>query len=122
MVDILVLSLWHGQFGHLKKLNITHLSIVDYIPKLSFSDHQFCEHCQYGKQVAVSHPTKESTKSNPLDLVYSDVCGPMPYQSFSGASYFVTFMDSTQKVWAYPTQTKYLVFTIFSKWLTMVEN
>ena len=34
-----------------------------YIPKLSFSDYQFWEHFQYGKQVVASHPTKEPRES-----------------------------------------------------------
>ena len=29
-----------------------------------------------------------------LQLVYSDVCGPMQTQSFGGAKYFVTFIDN----------------------------
>jgi transposase InsO family protein len=62
-------------------------------------------------------------ESSPLDLVHSDVCGPMRYQSLGGASYFVTFIDdATRKVWAYPTRTKDRVFTIFREWLVMVEN
>jgi hypothetical protein len=41
-------------------------------------------------------------ESNPLDLVHSDICGPMPHQSLGGASYFVTSIDdATRKVWAY---------------------
>ena len=46
--------------GHLSKATITHLSKAGYIPKLSFSDHQFCEHCQYNEQVVV--PQSTSTK------------------------------------------------------------
>jgi hypothetical protein len=108
-------SLWHGRLGHLSK--------TGYIPKLSFFDHQFCEHCQYGKQVAATHPTSMLRESSPLDLVHSDICGPIPHQSLSGASYFVTFIDdATRKVWAYPTRTKDRVFTIFKDWLAMVEN
>ena len=75
------ISLWHRRFGHLSKAGITHLSRAGYILKLSFSDHQFCERCQYGKQVAASHPTSAPRESSPLDLVHSDVCGPMPHQS-----------------------------------------
>ena len=41
--DIPVSSLWHGRLRHLIKVVITHLSRAAYIPKLSFSDHQFCE-------------------------------------------------------------------------------
>jgi hypothetical protein len=62
-------------------------------------------------------------ESSLLDLVHSDICGPIPHQSLGRASYFVTFIDdATRKVWAYPTQTKDRVFTIFKDWVTMVEN
>ena len=75
--------------------DITHFSRVRYIPNLSFLEHQFYEHCQYGKQVVASHPT---TTPILLDLVHLDVCGPMPHQSLGGASYFVSFIDdSTRK-------------------------
>ena len=94
-----------------------------FIPKLSFSDHQCCEHCQYDKLVAASYPTSAPRESSPLDLVHSDVYGPMPHQSLGGALYFVSLIDdSTRKVWAYPIRTKDQVFSIFSDWLTMVEN
>ena len=79
LVDIPVSSLWHGRLGHLSKAGITHLSSAGYITKLSFSDHQFCEHCQNGKQVAASHLTSAPRESSPLDLVHSDVYGPMPH-------------------------------------------
>ena len=123
MVDIPVSSLWHGCLRHLSKADMTHLSRAGYIPKLSFSDHQFCEHCQYDKQVAASHPTLAPRELSPLDLVHSDIFGPMPHQSPGGASYFVSFIDdSTRKVWAYPIRTKDRMFSIFSDWLAMVEN
>jgi hypothetical protein len=122
-VDILVSSLWHGRLGHLCKAGITHLSKAGYIPKLSFSDHKFCEHCHYGKQVAAPHQTSTPRESSPLDLVHLDICGPLPHQSLGRASYFVTFIiDATQKVWAYLTPTKDHVFMIFKDWLAMVEN
>ena len=123
LVDIPMSSLWHARLAHLSKADITHLSRAGYIPKLSFRDHQFCEHCQYGKHVAASHPTSVHGESSPLNLVHSDVCGPMPYQSLGGASYFVSFIDdSTRKVWAYPIRIKDRAFSIFSDWLAMVEN
>jgi 5'-3' exoribonuclease 2 len=60
---------------------------------------------------------------SPLNLVHSDICGPMPHRSLGEASYFVTFInDATRKVWAYPTQTNDRVLTIFKDWLAMVDN
>jgi transposase InsO family protein len=64
-----------------------------------------------------------SRESSPLDLVHSDICGPMAHQFLGGASYFVTFIDdATRKVWAYLTRMKDCVFTIFKEWLAMLEN
>ena len=79
LVDLPVSSLWHGRIGHLSKSSITHLSRAGYIVKLSFFDHQFCEHCQYDKQTLVPHPVFTPRESSPLDLVHSHVCGPMPH-------------------------------------------
>jgi hypothetical protein len=79
VMDIPVSSLWHGRLDHLSKTGITYLSKAGYIPKLSFSDHQFYEHCQYGKQVATPHLTSARRESSPLDLVHSDIFGPMPH-------------------------------------------
>ena len=92
LVDIPMSSLWHGRCNHLSKADIMQLSRSDYIPKLSFSNHQFYEHCCYGKQAMTSHPMKEPSESNPLNLVQS-----VPWRR----SYFndITFInDMTRKV------------------------
>ena len=52
----------------------------------------FCNECQYGKQVKSSYYCGVSHKSCVLDLVHSDVCS-MPTKSMGGAHYFVTFVD-----------------------------
>ena len=54
----------------------------------------FCEGCVEGKMHR--HPFKpvgEIRSSERLQLVHSDVCGPMHTESFSGQKYFVTFTD-----------------------------
>ena len=109
--------------GHLSKTSIMHQSRASYILKLSFSDHQICVRCQYGKQNVLSQPIATPRESSLLDLVHSDICGPMPHQSLGGAFYFVSFIDDlTRKVWTYPVRTQDRVFLIFSGWLAMVEN
>ena len=54
--------------------------------------------------MGLSIETKGSArKTERLQLVHSDVCGPMPMASMGGALYFVTFIDDfLQKVWVYP--------------------
>lgn len=46
-----------------------------------------------GKQHRVSFKKSTQTKKEVLELVYSDVCGPMKVKKLGGFSYFVTFID-----------------------------
>ena len=58
-----------------------------------------------------------------LDLVHTDVCGPMDVASIGGSQYFLTFIDNaSQKVWIYFMHSKVQVFSIFQTFLPMVER
>ena len=74
-------------------------SCLGYLPVLNFSNFSVCEHCIYCKHAHSTHKRlSNKKKSEPLDVVHSDVCGPMPVRSLGGASYFITFIDdSTRK-------------------------
>ena len=52
-----------------------------------------CDYCLFGKQHRVYFHTPSTRKPTVLDLVYSDVCGPIDVKSLSGNKYFVTFID-----------------------------
>ena len=90
-------NLWHQRFGH---LNTQHLmKIVDKqlalgvkIPKNEKLS--FCEGCVEGKMHRRPFkPVGEIPSAEKLQLVHSDVCGPMHTESFGGQKYFVTFID-----------------------------
>ena len=116
-------DLWHSRLGHMSKKGMQQLARTRYLPPLSFSDFQICEHCIYGKQIRKTSPSLDRKRLLPLELVHSDVCGPMPTKSLGGSSYFVTFIDdSTRKVWLYGLRSKDQVFSTFQKFLSMVEN
>ena len=77
----------------------------------------------YGKQAVNSHTIVNQKRCEPLELVHSDVCGPMPMVSLGGASYFVTFIDDFScKVWAYPLKCKDEVLSVFKRFVTLVET
>ena len=62
-------------------------------------------------------------KSNILELVYSDVCGPFEVESLGGNRYFVTFIDdASRKVWVYLLKAKYQVYQFFQKFHALVER
>jgi IS30 family transposase len=58
-----------------------------------------------------------------LELVHSDVCGPMKTTSRGGARYFVTFIDDfSRKIHVYLLRTKGEVFDKFKEYKALVDN
>ena len=71
-------SLWHCRLGHMSQNQMKSLCRLGYVPSLSFFYFEFCEHCLYGKQSKSAHKQQAKKELNKLDLVHSDVCGPIP--------------------------------------------
>lgn len=58
-----------------------------------------------------------------LELIHSDVGGPISIKSMGGCRYYVTFIDDfTRKVFVYCLHNKSQVFQCFVKFKTLVEN
>ncbi|MCO5580352.1 hypothetical protein L7F22_034218 [Adiantum nelumboides] len=106
-------SLWHRRLGHMSQTGMEYLSHFKYILVFDYLDFSTCEYCMFGKQNKSSHSRCGSHKFEHLELVYSDVCGPMPVLSLGAALYFVTFIDdATRKVWVYTIKHKDEVFAL----------
>ena len=59
----------------------------------------------------------------PLELVHSDLCGPLPSASFSGFKYFLTFVDDySRRTWVYFLKLKSEVFNMFLAYKALVEK
>jgi len=57
-------------------------------------DREFvCETCVRGKMVKTPFPKNEPRNSEILEIIHSDVCGPMRSESNGGARYVITFID-----------------------------
>jgi hypothetical protein len=62
----------------------------------------FCEHCIYGKQSRVRFPSGATRENGILELVHSDVFGPVTVPSLGGSLYYVSFIDDfSRKTWIY---------------------
>ena len=58
-----------------------------------------------------------------LDLIHSDVCGPIPSTYLSGYGYYVTFIDDySRNTWIYFFKTKSEVFGKFKEFKALIEN
>ncbi|WJX37101.1 hypothetical protein P8452_24905 [Trifolium repens] len=87
---------WHYRFGHLnfRDLNMMHnKSLVSGLPKIQISN-EVCEDCVQAKQHRGSFSKDVVIRTkNVLEVVYSDVCGPMQVNSIGGNRYFVSFIN-----------------------------
>jgi hypothetical protein len=62
----------------------------------------FCEHCIYGKQNRVRVPSGVTREKGILELIHSDVFGPIPIPSLGRSLYYVSFIDDfSKKTWIY---------------------
>ena len=90
---------WPPSPTHMSQARLEQLMSVVYIPKLQ-EKMDSCEYCWYGKQNGSLHSLPYETVRQPLELVHTDICGPMLERSLGGSQYFITFVDDSRKVWA----------------------
>ncbi|MCO5548434.1 hypothetical protein L7F22_001890 [Adiantum nelumboides] len=120
-------ELWHARFGHvaygslmtLQRHNMVHdLSLLEMPPR------HVCEGCVLGKMHRFAFSQDGSVRATrKLQLVHSDVCGPMRTPSVGNSLYFVTFIDDFSRFcWMYPLKAKSDVFAVFQHYVSMVEN
>ena len=117
--------LWHQRLGHIgeKGLRILHgKGMVEGMSNSSL-DFDFCENCVYGKQNRVSFPSGGKRTKQILELVHSDVFGPVKVPSLGKSMYYVSFIDDfSRNTWIYFLKKKFEVFDRFKEFKALVEN
>eukprot|EP00253_Pinus_taeda_P026485 PITA_26485 len=121
-----VSKLWHERFGHLNYRSLQHLckeNMATGLPMVSCRD-GVCSGCVLGKHHRDSFEKRASWHASaPLQLVHSDLCGPLPVASFSGCKYFLTFIDDfSRRTWVYFLKLKSEVFNTFLAFKAFVEK
>ena len=87
-------ELWHRRLAHLNYRALPAVkNIVTGIPVLQVDHDGTHRGCALGKNAKKSFPDLESRLKEILDLVHSNLCGPMTVASFIGYHYYVTFID-----------------------------
>jgi hypothetical protein len=87
-------ELWHKRMAHIHFGALGHLrQAVTGLPKFRAERHDPCKGCAMGKYPRRLFPPSNHTSKGVLDLIHSDVCGPMSMESMSGFKYFVLFID-----------------------------
>ncbi|KAJ7962054.1 Retrovirus-related Pol polyprotein from transposon TNT 1-94 [Quillaja saponaria] len=116
---------WHMRLGHLNFGGLKNLGEKNMVFGLPFIDHpnQLCEACLLGKHARKSFPKEATRATEPLQLIHTDVCGPIKPCSFGKNHYFLLFIDDyTRKTWVYFLKKKSEAFEVFKKFKALVEK
>ncbi|KAM0973674.1 hypothetical protein ACFX2C_016966 [Malus domestica] len=117
--------IWHRRMGH---LNVNSLKLLQEkemvlgLPEIKTTNN-VCEGCTLGKHCRDSFQRETTSRATvPLELVHTDVCGPMQTITKAGNRYFLTFIDDcTRMCWVYFLRYKSDVFNVFKKFKVTVE-
>ena len=121
------LNLWHQRLGHLNVGGIKHLASKALVKGLEIGENEkmeLCKGCIQGKHHRLPFPAEnEKRATEPLELIHTDLCGPMQQASIGGAKYFLTFIDdATRKTFVYFLKAKHEVFGKFQEFKALAER
>jgi hypothetical protein len=117
-------ELWYIRFAHLhyKALPIVS-NMITCLPEIQVDHEGTLKGCAQGENVKNPFPRSDNKAKAVLDIVHSDVCGPMSTTSLSGYVYYVSFIDDIScKTWIYFLKSKGEVFSKFKEFKALVEN
>ena len=97
--------------------------VVTGLPDPKIEHEGSCKGCARGKNIKNPFPKSETKTKGTLELIHSNVCGPMPSTSLSGYEYYVIFIDDySRKTSIYFLKTKSEVFGKFKELKALIEN
>jgi len=90
------LHIWHQRMGH-----ISHSALKAHGPKVlkgldidnTTSAPTICHGCELGKSTCQPFPRSTKKSSRILEIIHSDLAGPMQSKSIQGSEYTATFID-----------------------------
>ena len=78
-------ELWHRRLAHINYKALPYVrKVVTGLPYLKINHEGTCKGCARGKNINNPFPKSETKTKGMLELIHSDVCGPMPSISLSG--------------------------------------
>lgn len=116
-------DLWHRRLAHQNRKSSREL--VKQVTNLNITSKQctLCSSCQFGKAHHQSIPKMTKFRAaKPLELIHSDVGGPLPVRSHSHATMYVLFIDdATRYMQVYFIKSKEEVLSKFIEFVTAAE-
>lgn len=121
-------SLWHRCLAHLNHADVQLLHNERLVKGMDVKSKTLpaaiCEPCLAGKLHRTHVPKTAQTRATALlQLVHSDVHGPIRTQSRHGYKYWITFIDDYSRTWfVHPLKKKSDAFDAFKHFVVYAEN
>ena len=93
-------ELWHRRFGHLHYAGLQHLSRAERVRGLPLFHvgKETCENCLARRQHRERFPkSSQHISTKVLQLIHSDLVGPIRTPSLNGSQYYVAFIDDLSR-------------------------
>ena len=123
------LDIWHQRMGHMSPRALTrHSDAVKGLsldPQSDQSDHDIslCPGCELGKHTRLPFKASAKRSDEILQIVHSDLAGPMQLRSIQGALYIATFIDDYSRYgMVYFLKSKDQCVAAFKKYLAWAET
>ncbi|GJZ85147.1 retrotransposon protein, putative, ty1-copia subclass [Tanacetum coccineum] len=115
--------LWHCRLAHINKKRIRQLQQDRLLKSTDDESFDKCESCLSGKMKKKPFPYSNERVKYLLEIIHTDVCGPLRHVSRQGASYFITFTDDYSRYGhVHLLKHKHEVFKTFKVFKNKVEN
>lgn len=117
-------ELWHRRFARLHYEALPKVRrMVFGIPEVQTNHDGVCPRCVSGKKLRGPFPSSKSRTTDILQLIHSDICGPMPIKSLGGYLYYIIFVDDfSQRTWIFYLKHKDEAFDVFKDFKVLIEN
>ena len=99
------------------------LKAVRDLPNINLPESTICKSCQFRKKTRVKFNAKEGSTCKPLELIHTNICGPMRKKSPCGEQYYILFIDDFSRMcWIGLLKHKVEAFEKFQIFKALVEN
>ena len=118
--------LWHKRYGHSNletpKL-MADIKMVTNMPIMN-TRRSLCSVCEEGKSHRLPFPTQQIRRATKkLELVHTEICGPMHTDLMNGSKYFILFIDDFSRyTWIHFMKMKSEAFQMFIKFKALAKK
>ena len=89
--------LWHCHLGHIGIKRMKKLHAEGLLQSLDYESFDACEPCLMGKMTKTSFSGTMERATGLLEIIHTDVCGPMSVDARGGYHYFLTFTNDLSR-------------------------